>query len=79
MPGDLLPGLDTDVQCFSYFPWLGADCKFAFCRGACCAGETVVRSDNCPSRQKLIASASTRVDSCGAWKPIEFSDMAKSR
>jgi hypothetical protein len=69
-------GRDTDVQRY-FFVVLGAD-KLAFCNGTLLAGGTL-RSDNCPSRQKLIASANTRVDSCGAWNPIEFSDIEKSR
>jgi hypothetical protein len=31
-----------------------------------------------PMREMLMASPRMRVASCGAWKPIEFSDMTKS-
>jgi len=31
-----------------------------------------------PRRQRLMASPRMRVASCGAWKPIEFSDITKS-
>src|SRR5215470_15830625 len=33
---------------------------------------------SCPRRHRLIASPRMRVASCGAWKPIEFSDITKS-
>ena|SRR5215475_13865232 len=31
-----------------------------------------------PRRQRLMASPRTRIASCGAWNPIEFSDITKS-
>jgi hypothetical protein len=42
-------------------------------------GQGAVRSAIWPLREKLIDSPRMRAASCGAWKPVEFSDSMKSR